>query len=154
MDLAGEDGARSWTRDQLSVCHQKALRREFHWLKMRRHVRDRRTTLQMEVSSRTKGEKTVTMYSETGDQYRARYHTTDVTRPLNSVSRVCDPGNTVLFTQTVGWISNNETGRYTWFPREHGVSALHSWINESPAEKRTQWQDEPFPGPERWFQRF
>ena len=33
-----------------------------------------------------KGEKTVTMYSETGDQYRARYQMTDVTRPLNSVS--------------------------------------------------------------------
>ena len=44
-----------------------------------------------------KGEKTVTMYSETGDQYRARYQITDVTRNLNSVSRVCDQGNNVLF---------------------------------------------------------
>ena len=35
-----------------------------------------------------KGEKTLTMYSENGDQYRARYQITDVTRPLNSVSRV------------------------------------------------------------------
>ena len=38
---------------------------------------------------KNKGEKTVTMYSETGDQYRARYQITDVTRPLNFVSRVC-----------------------------------------------------------------
>ena len=39
---------------------------------------------------KNQGEKTVTMYQETGDQYRARYQVTDVTRPLNSVSRVCD----------------------------------------------------------------
>ena len=32
----------------------------------------------------------MTMYSEPGDEYRARYQNTDVTRPLNSVSRVCD----------------------------------------------------------------
>ena len=38
---------------------------------------------------KNKGEKTVTMYSEDGDQFRARYQITDVTRPLNSKSRVC-----------------------------------------------------------------
>ena len=80
---------------------------------------------------KNKGEKTVTMYSETGDQYCARYQITDVTRPLNSISRVCDQGNNVLFKQTGGWIINHETRRYTWFPREHGVYVLHSWINES-----------------------
>ena len=36
------------------------------------------------------GEKTLTMYSETGDQCRARYQITDVTRPFNSISRKCD----------------------------------------------------------------
>ena len=77
------------------------------------------------------GEKTVTMYSEDGDQFRARYQITDVTRPLNSISRVCDQGNNVLFTETGGWIINHETGPYTWFPREHGVYVLHSWVNES-----------------------
>ena len=55
-------------------------------------------------------EKTVTMYSETGDQCRARCQITDVTRPLNSVSRVRDQGNNVLFTQTGGRIINHETG--------------------------------------------
>ena len=80
---------------------------------------------------KNKGEKTVTMYSEDGDQFRARYQITDVTRPLNSISRVCDQGNNVLFTKTGGWIINHESGRYTWFPREHGVYVLHSWVNES-----------------------
>ena len=84
---------------------------------------------------KNKDEQTVTMYSENGDQYRARYQITDVTRPLNSVSRVCDQGNNVLFTQTGGWIINRVVGRYTWFPREHGVYVLHSWINEFPTEK-------------------
>ena len=84
------------------------------------------------------------MYSETDDQYRARYQVTDVTRPLDSVSRVCDQGNHVLFTQTGGWIMNHETGRYAWFPREHGVYVLHSWINEFPTGKRGQMS--LFPG--------
>ena len=80
---------------------------------------------------KNKGEKIVTMYSEDGDQFRARYQITDVTRPLNSISRVCDQGNNVLFTKTGGWIINHESGRYTWFPREHGVYVLHSLVNES-----------------------
>ena len=45
---------------------------------------------------KNKGEKTVTMYSERGDQFRARCQITDVTRPLNSISRVCDQGNNVV----------------------------------------------------------
>ena len=64
---------------------------------------------------KNKGEKTVTMCSEDGDQIRARYQITDVTRPLNSISRVCDQGNNVLFAKTGGSIINHETGRYTWF---------------------------------------
>ena len=68
---------------------------------------------------KNKGEKIVTMYLEMGDQFRARYQITDVIRLLNSVSRICDQGNNVLVTQTGGWIINHETGRYTWFPREH-----------------------------------
>ena len=63
------------------------------------------------------GEKTVTMHPETGDQYRAGYQITVATRPLNSVSRVCDQGNSELFTQTGRCIINHETGRKTWFPR-------------------------------------
>ena len=54
------------------------------------------------------------------------YQITDVTRPFNSVSRVYDQGNTVLFTQTGGWIINHESGRSMWFPREHGVYVLRS----------------------------
>ena len=87
---------------------------------------------------KNEGGKTVTMYSETGDQHRA----------LNSVSRFCDQGNNVLFTQTGGWIINHETGRYTRFPREHGVYVLHSWVTESPTEKQVRLPDEPFPGRE------
>ena len=117
-----------------------------HWWKLRRHVRDRRTTLADGGVIKNKGEKTVTMCSETGDQHRTRHQITDVTRPLNSVSRVCDQVNNVLLTQTGGWIINHETGLFTWFLREHGVYVLHSWINQFPTEKLVRWPDEPFPG--------
>ena len=95
---------------------------------------------------KNKNEKTVTMYSVTGDQHRARYQIADVTRPLNSVSRACDQGNNVLFTQTGGWIINHETGRYTWFSQEHGVYVLHSWSMNAPTEERVRWPDESFTG--------
>ena len=76
---------------------------------------------------KSKSEKTVTLYSETGDQCRARYQIADVTRPLNSVSPVCDQGNNVLFTQTGGWIINRAIGRYAWFPRELRVHIYPAW---------------------------
>ena len=47
--------------------------------------------------TKNKGEKTVTMYSERGEQFRAQYQITDVTRPLNSISRVCDQRKNVMF---------------------------------------------------------
>ena len=97
---------------------------------------------------KNKGEKTVTMYSETGDQFRARCQINSVTRPsTQSVGSVTN-GNNVLFTPTGGWIINHETGRYTRFPREHGVHVLHSWVIESPTETHVRLPDEPFPGRE------
>ena len=99
---------------------------------------------------KNKGEKTVTMYSEDGDQFRARYQITNVTRPLNSISRVCDQGNNVLFTKTGGWIINHETGRYTWFPREHEMYVLHSWVNESFSRQECRGSANPT---DTWSQR-
>ena len=86
---------------------------------------------------KNKGERKVTMYSKTGDQYRARYQITDVTRPpqLSQSCHVIKEDN-VLFTQTGGWIINHETGRYTCgFSREHGVYVLHSWSINAPTGK-------------------
>ena len=103
---------------------------------------------------KNKGDKTVMMYSETGDQYRARHQITDVTRPLNSFSRVCDQGNNVLFTQTGGWIINHETGRYTWFPQEHRVYVVHSWIKDSQPKNVCNGQMSLFPGRSARFLRF
>ena len=84
-----------------------------------------------------------------GDRYRARYQITDVTRRLNSASRVCDQGrNNVLFSKTGGCIIHHETCRCGWFPREKGAYVLHSCLNESPTEKRVRWTGEPSLGPE------
>ena len=66
---------------------------------------------------KNKGEKTVAMCSETGDQIPD--HRCDPTSRSRS-----DQGNNVLFTQTGGWIINHVSGRKTWFPQEHGVIVL------------------------------
>ena len=97
---------------------------------------------------KNKGEKTVTMFSVDGDQFRARYQITDVARRLFSVSRVCDQGNSVFFTQTGDWIINHKTGRKTWFIRAYGVYVLHSWINGFPTQRCVRWPGKPFPGQE------
>ena len=70
-------------------------------------------------------------------------------RSLNSVSRACDQGHNVPFTQTGGWIVNHKTGWFSWFAPVHGVYVLHSWNSESPTDERVRWPDDPFPGQER-----
>ena len=147
--LAGEDCGRSWTGDLLSVWQLKSFRRTCHLVEPEASRQGQTDHTADGGVIKNKGEKTVTMYSETGDQYRARYQITDVTRPLNPVSRARTRNN-VLFTQTRGWIINYETGRNTRFSQEHGVYVRHSWINESPTEKRVRWTEESFPGQECW----
>ena len=86
--------------------------------------RQGQTTLQMDVKN--KCEKTVSMFSETGDQYRARYEITDVTRPSTpSVVNVIKETMCCSHRQEVG-SSIMRLDRIRGFPREHGVYVLHS----------------------------
>ena len=59
---------------------------------------------------------------------QARYHIAAVTKPLTSVSKVCDQGHQVIFQADSGWVLNLRTGQSTWFPREQGVYMLHTWV--------------------------
>ena len=74
---------------------------------------------------KNKGEKTVTMYSETGDQFRARYQITNVTRPstqsVGSVtkettccSRRLEVGSSIMrLVGTRGSLGNTECTYFT-----------------------------------------
>ena len=53
-----------------------------------------------------------------------KYNIADVSRPLNSISEICDGGNQVVFGRGGGIIYNLETGRETYFNREGGIYIL------------------------------
>ena len=74
------------------------------------------------------GEKIVPMQTEEGDCLQARYQIAAVTKPLTSVSKICDQGHQVIFQADGGWVLNLRSGQSTWFPREQGVYMLHTWV--------------------------
>ena len=63
---------------------------------------------------------------------KARYQVADISRPLNSVSEICDGGGRhgpqVTFGRTGGVIYNLDTGKETYFEREEGIYILELWI--------------------------
>jgi len=66
------------------------------------------------------GEAKVGMKEESGGSINSTFQVADVSRPLYSVSRVCDQGCDVHFCATHAWITKGgvEVAR---FPREHGL---------------------------------
>ena len=62
----------------------------------------------------------------------ARYQVADISRPLNSVSEICDGGgrhgSQVVFGRTGGIIYNLDTGKETYFDREEGIYILEFWV--------------------------
>ena len=50
----------------------------------------------------------------------ATFQIAEVTRPLSAVSRICDKGNVVVFSQDGGYVENL-AGARTYFRRENNV---------------------------------
>ena len=69
------------------------------------------------------GEKMVSVYTNEGMPAEATFQVADVTRPLCSIARVCDQGNTVVFTSTGGYIENGH-GQRTNFERKNNVYTM------------------------------
>ena len=71
------------------------------------------------------------MITSTGVEGIAKYQTVDVSRPLISVSEICDAGGEwgqqVIFGRSGGMILNLETGRRTYFSREDDIYVLEMW---------------------------
>ena len=77
-----------------------------------------------------RGEKVIEAVTEDGLRYHATYQIAAVTRPLNSISKICDQGNMVIFNREGGYVLNEVIGEQTHFSREQGVYVMHSWIHE------------------------
>ena len=63
-----------------------------------------------------------------GDITEAVFQVADVSRPLMSVSKVCEAGNRVIFGQSGGVILNLSSGKTTVFEMKDGVYVFPLWI--------------------------
>ena len=66
------------------------------------------------------GEHILNIVTEDGIDSKLKYQVAEVSRPLNSVSDICDNGNRVLFGSSGGVIYNIESGRETYFQGKKG----------------------------------
>ena len=79
------------------------------------------------------GEKVVQFDKGNGSTGEIVYQVADVSRPLNSVSEICDSGNLghqVVFGRAGGMVLNLETGEQTHFGRDEGVYIMELWVKE------------------------
>ena len=80
------------------------------------------------------GEQVLDVVTDSGRDSRIRYQIADVTRPLNSVSEICDAGGDygqqVTFGRHGGSILNIETGVVTEFQRADDIYVLNMWVKQ------------------------
>ena len=74
------------------------------------------------------GEQLLQAQSEEGEQMEVLFQKADVSRPLVSVSALCEMGNRVLFGSSGGVILNFTSGQATPFELEDGVYVFTMWI--------------------------
>ena len=79
---------------------------------------------------KTKGQSKVQAGTEEGCPVGMTWRGVEVTKPLNSLSKMCDAGNVVTFTAHDGTIENSWTGTTTTFGCESGVYVLNTWMRK------------------------
>ena len=77
------------------------------------------------------GEQTLNVFLEDGRETNVKYNIADVSRPLNSISEICDGGNQVIFGKGGGIIFNLENGSETYFRREGGIYVMDFYVSQS-----------------------
>ena len=76
------------------------------------------------------GEKLVESVDKDGNQLATKYQIAEVTRPLNSISEICDNNSRVVFARGGGFIFNVVTGAVTPFARRGKLYELDHWIRK------------------------
>ena len=81
------------------------------------------------------GQQELPIAFDNGTRAVATFQIANVSRPLMSVSRICELGNRVLFGASGGVIVNLESGQVTPFEKQDGVYIFSMWmppLSESP----------------------
>ena len=77
------------------------------------------------------GQQTLEVRTEEGVDTDVTFQMADVSRPLNSVGKICDTGKQVMFGKKGGVIWDVATGQLTKFHREtDGVYELNPWMKD------------------------
>ena len=76
------------------------------------------------------GEKHFSMVTTEGNLAEATFQVAEVTRPLCSVTKICDRGNRVVFDSQGGFVENLATGVQTKFLRQNNVYVMEMYVEE------------------------
>ena len=92
---------------------------------------------------RNMGEQVLDVVLEDGVEAQLKYQVAEVSRPLNSITEICDSGGPagqmVVFGQKGGAIVDMNTGRKTVFAREGGVYVLDAWVKPKGFQRPGTW---------------
>ena len=80
------------------------------------------------------GEKKFDMVTPEGNWAKATFQIAEVTRPLCSVSKICDKGNRVVFELGGGHVEHIATGTKTYFSRQNNVYVMDMWVQDPGGE--------------------
>ena len=74
------------------------------------------------------GQKKFTSFTEEGRPVETTYQIAEVSRPLQSVGRICDNNKAVVFGASGGYILDLATNEKVAFCREQGVYMMRTWV--------------------------
>ena len=91
-------------------------------------------------------EMTLNMVSDEKAPIRSTFQAAKVTRPLMSISRICDNDNEVLFTKKEGIVRNSKGVTIARFPRQRGLY-VGKFKLRNPKYRSNRSSTAPFTGP-------
>ena len=84
-----------------------------------------------------KGQQSIHACTEEGDFMDVLFQVAEVSKPLVSVSALCERGNRVIFGRSGGVVQNLKTGQDIPFYRRNGIYILSMWLLDEPKDTTT-----------------
>ena len=79
---------------------------------------------------RNLGEQRLKAVTEEGEETEVLFQIADVSKPLVSVSAICERGNRVIFGRSGGVVQSLSTGKLIPFERRNGIYILSLWLED------------------------
>ena len=83
------------------------------------------------------GEQKIQACSEEGQDLEVLFQIADVSKPLVSVSSICERGNRVIFGRSGGVVKSIKTGHEIPFHRKNGIYVLSMWMADGPEDNKS-----------------